>query len=48
LTSAPSIRSVEPVIQLTSEDLSELAPLNRLERDEGFGRIVARDHDHAL
>jgi predicted RNA-binding Zn ribbon-like protein len=32
---------------LTSEDLSELAPLNRLlERDEGFGRIVARDHDH--
>ena len=29
---------------LTSEDLSELEPLNRrLERDEGFGRIVARD-----
>jgi predicted RNA-binding Zn ribbon-like protein len=33
---------------LRSEYLSELEPLNRLlERDEGFGRIVARDHDHA-
>src|ERR1700730_466661 len=33
---------------LTSEDLSELEPLNRqLERDEGFGRIVARDRGHA-
>jgi predicted RNA-binding Zn ribbon-like protein len=32
---------------LTSEDLSELEPVNRLlERDEGFGRIVARDQDH--
>src|SRR5882757_9615833 len=32
---------------LTAEDLSELEPLNRLlERDEGFGRIVAQDHDH--
>jgi predicted RNA-binding Zn ribbon-like protein len=32
---------------LTSEDLSELEPLNRLlERDEGFGRIVAHDHGH--
>ena len=30
---------------LTSKDLHELEPLNRLlERDEGFGRIVARDH----
>ena len=30
---------------LTSEDSSELEPLNRLlERDEGFGRIVAHDH----
>ena len=30
---------------LTSEDLSELAPLNRLlERDERFGRILADDH----
>src|SRR5258708_35847612 len=33
---------------LTAEDLSELEPLNRLlERDEGFGRIVAHDHGHA-
>jgi predicted RNA-binding Zn ribbon-like protein len=33
---------------LTAEDLSELEPLNRLlERDEGFGRIVARHHGHA-
>jgi predicted RNA-binding Zn ribbon-like protein len=33
---------------LTSEVLSELQPLNRLlERDEGFGRVVARDHGHA-
>jgi predicted RNA-binding Zn ribbon-like protein len=33
---------------LTSEVLSELDPLNRLlERDEGFGRIVACDHRHA-
>jgi predicted RNA-binding Zn ribbon-like protein len=33
---------------LTSEDLSELEPLNRqLEHDEGFGRIVARDRGHA-
>ena len=32
---------------LTSENLSELEPLNRLlERDEGFGRIVARRHGH--
>jgi predicted RNA-binding Zn ribbon-like protein len=32
---------------LTSEDLSELEPVNRLlERDEGFGRIVS-DHSHA-
>jgi predicted RNA-binding Zn ribbon-like protein len=32
---------------LSSEDLSELEPLNRLlERDEGFGRIEAHDHDH--
>src|SRR3984885_3527998 len=30
---------------LTAEDLSELEPLNRLlERDEGFGRIVAHHH----
>jgi predicted RNA-binding Zn ribbon-like protein len=30
---------------LTSADLRQLAPLNRLlERDEGFGRIVAREH----
>jgi predicted RNA-binding Zn ribbon-like protein len=34
---------------LTSEYLSELEPLNRLlERDEGFGQIVARDHDRAF
>jgi predicted RNA-binding Zn ribbon-like protein len=33
---------------LTSEYLGELEPLNRLlERDEGFGRVVARDHDQA-
>jgi predicted RNA-binding Zn ribbon-like protein len=33
---------------LTSKDLTELEPLNRLlERDEGFGRIVADDHSHA-
>ena len=33
---------------LTSDDLSDLEPLNRmLERDEGFGRIVAFDRDHA-
>jgi len=33
---------------LTSEDLSELDQLNRLlERDEGFGRIVARHDGHA-
>src|SRR5271169_4318527 len=33
---------------LISEDLSELEPLNRLlERDEGFGRVVAHDHGHA-
>src|SRR3984885_10405758 len=33
---------------LTSEVLSELEPLNRLlERDEGFGRVVARDQDRA-
>lgn len=33
---------------LTSEYLSELEPLNRLlERDEGFGRVVAADHDEA-
>jgi predicted RNA-binding Zn ribbon-like protein len=32
---------------LTAEDLSELEPLNRLlERDEGFGRIVAHHHGH--
>jgi predicted RNA-binding Zn ribbon-like protein len=31
---------------LISAELSELAPLNRLlERDEGFGRIVAQDQD---
>jgi predicted RNA-binding Zn ribbon-like protein len=34
--------------RLTSEILSELAPLNRLlERDEGFGRIEVRDHGDA-
>jgi predicted RNA-binding Zn ribbon-like protein len=34
---------------LASEDLSELEPLNRLlERDEGFGRVVARDHASGL
>src|SRR6202045_3125647 len=34
---------------LTSADLRELAPLNRLlERDEGFGRIVARAHGDGL
>jgi predicted RNA-binding Zn ribbon-like protein len=33
---------------LTSEDLSELDQLNRLlERDEGFGRIVAQGQDHS-
>jgi predicted RNA-binding Zn ribbon-like protein len=33
---------------LASEDLSELDPLNRLlERDEGFGQVVARVHDRA-
>lgn len=33
---------------LAAEDLRELKPLNRLlERDEGFGRIVARDHGSA-
>ena len=33
---------------LAPRDLSELEPLNRLlERDEGFGRIAARDHGHA-
>jgi predicted RNA-binding Zn ribbon-like protein len=33
--------------RLTPDDLSELEPLNRLlERDEGFGRIVARDDGH--
>jgi predicted RNA-binding Zn ribbon-like protein len=33
---------------LTSEDLNELEPLNRLlERDEGFGRIVASRHGRA-
>jgi predicted RNA-binding Zn ribbon-like protein len=33
---------------LTAEDLSELEPLNRLlERDEGFGRIVAHHHGRA-
>jgi predicted RNA-binding Zn ribbon-like protein len=33
---------------LTSEDLNELEPLNRLlERDEGFARIVAHGHGHA-
>jgi len=33
---------------LTSEDLNELEPLNRLlERDEGFARIVAAGHGHA-
>ena len=33
---------------LASKDLRELEPLNRmLERDEGFGRIVAHDHGHA-
>jgi predicted RNA-binding Zn ribbon-like protein len=32
---------------LTSADLRELEPLNRLlERDEGFGRIVPHDQDH--
>jgi predicted RNA-binding Zn ribbon-like protein len=31
---------------LTSQDLGELEPLNRLlERDEGFGRIVRQDQD---
>jgi predicted RNA-binding Zn ribbon-like protein len=34
---------------LTSKDLSELVPLNRLlERDEGFGRIVAHGHGPGL
>jgi predicted RNA-binding Zn ribbon-like protein len=34
---------------LTSEDLSELEPLNRLlERDEGFGRIVGHGHASGL
>ena len=34
---------------LTSEDIGELEPLNRLlERDEGFGRIMANDHGHAF
>jgi predicted RNA-binding Zn ribbon-like protein len=34
---------------LTSKVLGELAPLNRLlERDEGFGRIVAHDHAAGL
>jgi predicted RNA-binding Zn ribbon-like protein len=34
---------------LMSNDLSELEPLNRLlERDEGFGRVVARDHVSGL
>jgi predicted RNA-binding Zn ribbon-like protein len=33
---------------LTAGDLGELEPLNRLlERDEGFGRIVAHHHGHA-
>jgi predicted RNA-binding Zn ribbon-like protein len=33
---------------LTAKDLHELEPLNRLlERDEGFGRIVAGDYGHA-
>ena len=33
---------------LTSQDLGELEPLNRLlERDEGFGRIVLHDEDRA-
>jgi predicted RNA-binding Zn ribbon-like protein len=33
---------------LMAEDLSELEPLNRLlERDEGFGKIVAHRHGHA-
>jgi predicted RNA-binding Zn ribbon-like protein len=33
---------------LTSEALGELEPLNRLlDRDEGFGRIVAHEHGHA-
>jgi predicted RNA-binding Zn ribbon-like protein len=33
---------------LTSKDLRELEPLNRLlERNEGFGRIVARGYGHA-
>jgi predicted RNA-binding Zn ribbon-like protein len=33
---------------LTAEDMGELEPLNRLlERDEGFGRIVAHHHGHA-
>jgi predicted RNA-binding Zn ribbon-like protein len=34
---------------LTSEFQSELEPLNRLlERDEGFGRVAARDHASGL
>jgi predicted RNA-binding Zn ribbon-like protein len=34
---------------LASEVLSELEPLNRLlERDEGFGRVAARDHASGL
>jgi len=34
---------------LTPEYLSELEPLNRLlERDEGFGRIVARPTGHGI
>jgi predicted RNA-binding Zn ribbon-like protein len=34
---------------LPAEDLRELEPLNRLlERDEGFRRIVARDHGGAI
>ena len=34
---------------LTAEDLDELKPLNRLlERDEGFGRIVAHDDGNAI
>jgi len=33
---------------LTAKDLGELEPLNRLlERNEGFGRIVARGYGHA-
>jgi predicted RNA-binding Zn ribbon-like protein len=32
---------------LTADDLAELEPLNRLlERDEGFGQIVAQHHGH--